>query len=125
MGRCGLKMTPHLVASVVFVYGVVVAANNDTSRDPKLGRPGSPDVKCGKWTNRVVYIGFTTVAVFEADRSTKRCTVTYRMTSCREMEFTCSSLLVDNRTLTSAREAMLSQSNLMTQNQKGFARRTT
>ena len=90
-------MTPHLVASVLFVYGVVVAANNDTSRDPKLGRPGSPDVKCGKWTNRVVYIGFTTVAVFEADRSTKRCTVTYRMTSCREMEFTCSSLLVDNR----------------------------
>merc|ERR1712243_377858 len=108
MGRCGLKMTPHLVASVIFVYGVVVAAHDDTSRDPKLGRPGWPDVKCGKWTNRVVYIGFNTVAVFEADRSTKR------------WSSPAPSCWWTTGTLTSAREAMHSLSKLMTQNQKGL-----
>jgi len=84
---------------LVFVI-VVVAANNDTDRDTRLGRGGSPNVVCGPWTNRLVYIGFTQLskpAVFQADKSTKRCVVTYRLTSCREMEFTCTKLMVDNR----------------------------
>merc|ERR1712013_11993 len=58
--------------------------NNDTARDPKLGRPGSPDVKCGRWSSPAPPCWWIT------------------------------------GTLTSAREAMLSQSNLMTQNQKGL-----
>merc|ERR1712001_811138 len=63
----------------------------------KEGRGGPPDVVCGAWTNRVVNIGKNSAAKFEADKSTKRCTVLYKLTDCLEMELTCSYLLVDNR----------------------------
>ena len=52
-------MAPHWLVFVI----VVVAANNDTDRDTRLGRGGSPNVVCGPWTNRLVYIGFTQVRI--------------------------------------------------------------
>ena len=47
-------------------------------KEPREGRGGPPDVKCGRWTNRVVNIGKNSEADFEADKKTKRCTVLYK-----------------------------------------------
>merc|ERR1712025_72821 len=109
MGRKA-KMSPSWLVGVFFLCSV--AANNDTVREPKRGRGGSPNVKCGKWTTRTVNIGMDTVAEFEADKGTKRCVVTYLMTTCREI----------TGTQNNAREAMHSQSELTTQNLRDSAK---
>merc|ERR1712179_748469 len=61
--------------------GIVSAM--EMEREPKEGRGGPPDVVCGAWTNRVVNIGKNSAATFEADKSTKRCTVLYKRTARR------------------------------------------
>merc|ERR1712221_37363 len=47
--------------------------STDPIRKPKKRRPGSPYVKCGRWTNRVVNIGDYNEGVFEADKNVKMC----------------------------------------------------
>eukprot|EP00092_Neocalanus_flemingeri_P033733 GFUD01036670.1.p1 GENE.GFUD01036670.1~~GFUD01036670.1.p1 ORF type:complete len:158 (-),score=35.81 GFUD01036670.1:33-506(-) len=84
--------TMGTVLGLVFTLVLITSA-----REPKEGKPGPPDVYCGKVTNRVVYIGAKTIAEFVADKWTKRCTVLYKMTDCSEMELTCSYFNVDNR----------------------------
>ena len=55
--------------------------STDPIRKPKKGRPGSPYVKCGRWTNRVVNIGDYNEGVFEADKNVKKCVVNYQVRS--------------------------------------------
>merc|ERR1712212_822646 len=86
-------MTAWLVGVVI----LQIVSAMEMEKEPKEGRGGPPDVVCGAWTNRVVNIGKNSAATFEADKSTKRCTVLYKLTDCKEMELTCSYLLVDNK----------------------------
>merc|ERR1711875_208187 len=88
------KMVTGWLVGVVILQSVSAM---EVEREPKEGRGGPPDVVCGAWTNRVVNIGKNSAAKFEADKSTKRCTVLYKLTDCMEMQLTCSYLLVDNR----------------------------
>merc|ERR1719474_1912243 len=71
--------------------------STDPIREPKRGRPGSPYVKCGRWTNRVVNIGYIGYGTFEADKNVKKCVANFQMTSCLEMELVCDKFMVDNR----------------------------
>ena len=88
------KMVTGWLVGVVILQSVSAM---EVEREPKEGRGGPPDVVCGAWTNRVVNVGKNSAAKFEADKSTKRCTVLYKLTDCKEMQLTCSYLLVDNR----------------------------
>merc|ERR1711872_280954 len=95
MGRYIHKMASKWLLAVFLLHRA--AAMNDTTMEPKAGRPGSPNVVCGKWTNRLVNIGDYNEGTFVADKSTKRCVARYQMTTCLQLQITCSHLLVDNR----------------------------
>merc|ERR1712168_82005 len=88
-------MTAAWLVGLILIHTAVTM--NTTTMEPKLGRPGSPDVVCGTNTNRLVNIGDATTATFVADKNTKRCAVNYRPTTCLEMEMTCSQLPGGNR----------------------------
>ena len=65
--------------------------------DQKAGQTLSPSFTCGKYTTRTVLIGASTTSVVASQKGTMRCTVLYKLTSCKEMRMTCQKFYVDNR----------------------------
>merc|ERR1712013_810956 len=51
--------------------------------DPKAGQTLSPSFTCGKYTTRTVLIGASTTSVVASQKGTMRCTVLYKLTSCK------------------------------------------
>eukprot|EP00091_Calanus_sinicus_P017533 TRINITY_DN378_c0_g1_i13.p1 TRINITY_DN378_c0_g1~~TRINITY_DN378_c0_g1_i13.p1 ORF type:complete len:164 (-),score=34.92 TRINITY_DN378_c0_g1_i13:66-557(-) len=89
--------TTNMGSAGLLLVLIFTGLNYISATDPREGRGGAPNVICGRWSNRVVNIGKNSAAEFEAGKSTKRCTVLYKLTDCKEMELTCSYLLIDNR----------------------------
>merc|ERR1719427_1016981 len=50
-----------------------------------------------RYTTRTVLIGASTESVVASQKGTKRCTVLYKLTDCKEMKMTCQKFYVDNR----------------------------
>merc|ERR1712013_635439 len=91
-----------LVLDLVIMYYILVilaslAYCQAQMIEPKAGQTLSPSFTCGKYTTRTVLIGASTTSVVASQKWTMRCTVLYKLTSCKEMRMTCQKFYVDNR----------------------------
>merc|ERR1712013_239945 len=91
-----------LVLDLVIMYYILVilaslAYSQAEMMEPKAGQTLSPSFTCGKYTTRTVLIGASTTSVVASQKGTMRCTVLYKLTSCKEMRMTCQKFYVDNR----------------------------